>query len=174
MIAQVEVCSGMDPLYFFKSERKFKFDIYCCICVMRQFIMVVKAQAVRWDPQGSMPSHSDVLPMLIPLFFFSRADEKLHFHLLEFAHAENKLSCHNLIPKGFTYLCNTERNFHAGGFLYVQKVNKYSLRSFRSQVNFVGIIGHRPYFGGKHEVELSYVRPVAGARDGAFDVIVDD
>ena len=42
VLAEVKVCSGMNTFKFFKTKRKFKFNIGCSIGIMCQFFMVMK------------------------------------------------------------------------------------------------------------------------------------
>ena len=69
------------------------------------------------------------------------------------------------IPKGI---------FIRAGFLHIQKIDKYTLGCFGSQVHLVIFIitGYsRTKFGGEHQVELADIRPVTGTTDGAFYII---
>src|SRR4249920_1926888 len=122
----------MNTFHFFKTERKFIFNIAGRIGIMSQFHMVMKTIFFFWNSQAQMPFHSYLLPGFIPFFLCTGANEILHFHLFKFSHAENKLPGYDLISKGLSYLCNTKRNFQAPRFLYIQKVYKNSLGCFRS------------------------------------------
>ena len=102
--------------------------------------MVVETIVVIAHAQCLVPCQTMLLPILKPFHFRAGLTEELHFHLLKFAHAEHKLSCHNLIAKGFTYLTNTERKLHATRLLHIQIVYKYALRSLRAQINFIGLV----------------------------------
>ena len=108
-----------------------------------------------------MPFHSCLFPFLEPVEFRSRSHKKLHFHLFKFTHSENKLSCNNFVTKSFPNLCNSERDFHASGFLHVKVVHKNSLGSFWTKVNFRSSFCGCSYFCCKHQVKLSNICPVS-------------
>src|SRR5688572_31868358 len=110
-----------------------------------------------------MPFHSFRFPVFVPLFLCTRTNKELHFHLFKFPHTENELPCDDLITKCFSYLCNTKRNFHPSCFLHIQKVYKYALSCFRTQVNGIVFFGRNSTkFCGEHEIELANICPVAG------------
>ena len=92
-----------------------------------------------------MPVQTGFFPFLEPFEFGTGADEKLHFHLLEFTHTENKLPGNNFVAESFSCLCNPERDFHPAGFLYVQVIYKNALGGFRTKVNNIGIFAHRTH-----------------------------
>ena len=46
--------------------------------------------------------------MVKPFQLLAGAYEKLHLHLLELAHTEDELSCHDLIAEGLADLRDTE------------------------------------------------------------------
>ena len=77
------------------------------------------------------------------LSFGSGANKKLHFHLFKFAHAENKLTCYDLVSESLTGLRNTKWNFHTRCLLHVQKIYKNALRSFGTQINGIGVFCNR-------------------------------
>ena len=126
------------------------------------------------EAQGLVPLQADFLPLLEPLQLGAGLYEELHFHLLEFAHAEDELACHDFVTEGLTDLCNTEGNFHAARLLYVQVVDENALCRLGTEVHFHGAIGCRTHFGGEHQVELAYLGPVLRAADGANDFLVED
>src|SRR5687767_6524563 len=107
----------MNTFHFLETNWEIIFDIACSISIMRQFHMIMKPVFLFWNAQAEVPLHSFFFPELVPLFLRTRPDKKLHFHLLEFTHPENKLPGNNFISECFAYLCNTKRNFKATGFL---------------------------------------------------------
>jgi len=100
--------------------------------------------------------------------------KKLHLHLFELPHPEDELAGDDLIPEGFANLGDPEGDFHPAGFLDVEVVDENSLGGFRAQVNLHRPVGGRTHFGGKHQVELAHFRPIAGARNGTDDLLVND
>src|SRR5947207_16029287 len=99
----------MNPFHFFESKWKFIFNVASRICIVSKFHMIMKAILFFPYSQFQMPIHPLSFPGFIPLFLCAGANEVLHFHLLEFPHAENKLSGNDLIPECFSNLCNAER-----------------------------------------------------------------
>jgi len=130
----------MDSFQLFESEWKFKFDICCCIGIMCQFLMVVESITILRHTQRLMPFDTCLFPVFIPFKLCSGAYKKLHLHLFKFTHTEDKLTRHDLVTEGFSYLGNTKRYLHTPGFLYIKVVYKNSLCRFRTKVNRIGII----------------------------------
>ena len=62
----------------------------------------------------------------------------------------------------------------AAGLLDVQVVDENALGGLRTQVDDVRAVGGGAHGRLEHQVELADIRPVAGAADGADDVVVDD
>ena len=81
--------------------------------------MIVESVFLRSESQRLMPAHTSLFPFLEPVEFTTGAYEKLHFHLLEFTHTEDELTCHDLVTESFTDLGDPERNFHTSGLLDV-------------------------------------------------------
>ncbi len=81
-----------------------------------------------------MPVQAFLFPGFIELQLRSRRYKKLHFHLLELTHTENKLPRNDLVTEGFSYLRNPERQAVARGFLHVQEIHENSLRCFGTQI----------------------------------------
>ena len=121
-----------------------------------------------------MPFEPYFFPCFKPFELLSRAYEKLHFHLLEFTHAEYKLPSYYFITECFPYLSDSERNAHAACFLYVQVVYEYPLSSFGTQIYLHCSIRSRSHFCGEHQIELTYIRPVFCSADRANDFIIED
>ena len=140
MAAEVEIGAGVNSFHFLEAERHLEFNIRSGIGIMSQLIVVVETVFLVAKSEGFVPFQAELFPEFKPLHFLTRANKELHFHLFEFAHAENKLTGYYLISKCFSDLGNTEWNFHAAGFLHIQVVYKNSLSRFRSQINFHGSI----------------------------------
>ena len=131
----------MDTFHFFKSEWETELDVRGCIRVMRQFLVIMEPVFFWPESQRLMPAHAGLLPFLEPVKFTAGAYEELHFHLLEFTHPEDKLTCHDFVTESFTDLGDTERNLHTSGFLDVQEVHENTLSCFGAQVYLAGTFG---------------------------------
>jgi len=121
-----------------------------------------------------MPLEAPFFPLSEPFEFFAGAHEELHFHLLELAHAEYELACHNLVSESLAYLSDAEGYAHAACFLHVEVVYEDSMSGFGAEVYVHGTVGGRAHFGFEHEVELAHFRPVLGSRYGANDFFIED
>ena len=88
---------------------------------MGQLFVVVEAAVRFGKPNSLVPAHAVFFPVCRTTSFRCRAEQILHFHLLELAHAEDELPGHDLVAEGFTDLGDAERNLLAGGFLHVQE-----------------------------------------------------
>ena len=174
MLTQVEVGTRMDTLYLLEAERHVEFDICCGIGVMSQFVVVVKTIVLSTETQILMPLHTCLLPFGKPVQLSTGLNKELHLHLFEFAHTEDKLSGNNLVAESLTYLGNTEGQLHTTGFLYIQVVHKDTLSCLGTQVDGAGTIGCATHFGLEHQVELTYIGPVACPADGTDDSLVQD
>ncbi len=127
---------------------------------MRQFNMIVETVILITQTKRLVPFDSVIFPVLVPFHFFSWTNEKLHFHLFEFAHAKNKLTSNNFISEGFTNLGNPKGNLHSSCFLYVQEIYENTLRRFWTQINYRSIARNRTHLRREHQVELSNFCPV--------------
>ena len=117
----------MDAFYFFESEWHLEFDVGCCVGVVCQFVVVVESVVFCSESEVLVPCHACFFPFCEPVEFGSWLDEELHFHLFEFSHAEDELSCYDFVAECFSYLCDSEWYFHAAGLLYVEVVDEYAL-----------------------------------------------
>ena len=174
VVAQVEVGAAVDTLQFLEAEGEVELNIGRGVGVVGQFLVIVETVVLGTHSQVHMPLHAGFLPFFEPFQFRSRFDEELHFHLLEFTHAENELSGYDFVTESFPDLGDTERNLHTACFLHVQVVHENTLGGLRTQINQVGTIGRGTHGGGEHQVELTDLGPVAGSRYRADDVAIDD
>jgi hypothetical protein len=160
MVPEVKIGAGMDAFHFLEANGEFKFDIAGRIGIMRQFIVVMEPVLLISHPQCLMPFHTFFLPVFIPFHFGTGFYKVLHFHLFEFAHAQDELAGHNFVAKGFPGLGNAEGDLHPAGFLHVQKIDENTLGSFRPEVNGVGFLAHRTKLCAEHKIEFTHFRPV--------------
>ncbi len=89
--------------------------------------MVMEAVVVIAETESPVPFHPGLLPVAEPVKLGPRFHEELHFHLLELAHAEDELTCHNLIPEGLAYLGYPEGKLHPPCLLHIEEVDKDTL-----------------------------------------------
>src|SRR5207247_4999566 len=84
-----------------------------------------------------------------------RPDEKLEFHLLEFARTEGEVARIDLVAKRLPNLANAERHLLTRGFEHVLELRENRLRGFGTKIsNAVGILD-RADVGLEHQVELA-------------------
>ena len=174
VLGQVEVGAAVDALYLFESEGHEELDVGSGVGVVCEFLVVVEAVFVVTEAECLVPFESELFPVGEPLHLLAWAHEELHLHLLELTHTEDELSCDNLVAEGFTYLCDTERNLHASGLLYVEEVDEDTLCRLGSEVDGHGAVGGAAHLCLEHEVELANVGPVACTADRADYFLVQD
>ena len=164
VLRKVEIGAAVNPFHFLESERHLVLDVRSCIGIVSQLFVVVEAILFVAKAEVAVPAHARFFPTGKPGELFAWPNKELHLHLLKLPHPKNELPRDDLIPESLSDLSNAEGDLHASRFLDIEEVDKDSLRRFGAEVNFHGAIGCRSHFGGKHEVELAYVRPVARAR----------
>src|SRR5215813_13870728 len=95
VLPEVEVSTISDAFEFAPTEWILVFDIRTGLGVMGQVVLLVvmKAEVGRLDAElRRIPIHALLAPIIKPLLVTAGFDEKLHFHLLEFARTENKVT----------------------------------------------------------------------------------
>ena len=81
--------------------------------------------------------------------------EELVLHLFKFDGAEDEVAGGDLVAEGLSHLGDPEGYARAGGPLDVQEIDKFPLRGFRAQIDFVlPLFGH-PAGSLEHHVELA-------------------
>ena len=130
---------------------------------MGQLVVVVETVVLGAESQCLVPCHTRLFPLREPVELGAGLHEELHLHLLELAHAEYKLACHNLVAEGLSYLCYAERYLHSARLLHVEVVHEDALCRLRTQIHLHGSVGRCSHFGGEHQVELAHVGPVLRA-----------
>jgi hypothetical protein len=65
----------------------------------------------------------------------ARLAEEFHFHLLEFAGAEDEVARRDLIAEALADLADAERQLLAVGTLHVLEIHEHALRGLRSQID---------------------------------------
>ena len=164
----------MDTLHFLEAKRHLKLDVGSGIGVVGKLLVVMIAVFLIAETKSLVPFQACLFPALEPLEFLSGAYEKLHFHLFELAHAEDKLTSHNLVAECFSYLCDTEGYAHAACLLHVKVVDEDTLCGLGTEIHGHRAVGGRAHLGAEHEVELTHLGPVLCAGNRVYDFLVDD
>ena len=144
MRAQIEIGAVGDPhqliplallLLAFREETIL--DVYGALGVVGQFLfwLFVQPQIISRDTQRGEPVVASIDPFLMGLLVLAGPHEVLHLHLFEFARAENEVSRSYLIAKRFTNLRDTEGKFAPARCQHVQKIDEYTLRRFRAEID---------------------------------------
>src|SRR5574344_1136582 len=126
--------------------------------------MIMQTIFLLRNTKRQMPFLSSFFPIFKPLKFITRLYEVLHFHLLKLTHTEDKLTSNNLITEGFPYLSNSKRNLHSSSLLNIKVVYKYTLSSFRANINNICILTNRAHLVRKHQIKLTNICPVSASR----------
>ena len=153
----------MHPFELFEAHGEVEFDVGCCVGVVRQLDVIVEPVHAFAKPQGFVPFEAGLLPVFVPLFLGAGLDEKLHFHLFKFPHAENKLPGDDFISEGLSNLRNAKRQLHTAAFLDVEVIDEDPLGGFGPQVDHTAVPAHGTQFCFEHEVELPHVGPISAA-----------
>ena len=136
--------------------------------------MIMETVVICTEPECLMPLHTRFFPLIKPLHLGTRFHKKLHLHLFELTHTEDKLAGYDLISERFSYLCDTERQLHATGLLHIEIVYEDTLCRFRTQINPISTLRSGAHFGGKHEVELPHIRPILRTGDRINDAFIEN
>ena len=176
LLVQREVIVGtaVNALHLLEAERHLKLDVGGSVGIVGELLVIVEAIVLRAEAQSLVPLHTDLLPLCEPLHLGAGLNEELHLHLLKLAHAEDKLTCHNLVTESLAYLCDTERNLHAACLLNVQIVHEDALSCLWTEVDFACRVGSRSHLCREHEVKLAHVSPVFCSADGVYNLLVKD
>jgi len=172
MLRQVEVRTTVNTFHFLEAERHQEFDIRSSIGIVSQLVMVVIAIMIIAEAQCLMPFQTGLFPSLEPVEFSTRFYKELHLHLLKLTHTEDELACNDFVTESLTDLCDTERNLHTTGLLYIQIVHEDTLSCFRTKVNLHCTFRSRTHFSGKHQIELANFRPVFRTADRANNFLI--
>ena len=164
----------MDTLYLLEAERHLELDVCRGVGIVGQFLVVMVAVFLVTETEDLVPAEACLTPVVEPFQLFAGTNEELHLHLLELAHTEDELTCHNLVTECLADLCDTERYTHAACFLHVEVVHEDALCGLRTKINLHRSVGSRTHLGLEHEVELTDVGPVACAAYGVNDLVVED
>ena len=96
------------------------------------FLRVVEQTEIVWiDTKVYIPVVTLVDPVVVPLLVFTWLDEEFHFHLLELAGAEDKVSRSDFVAETFSHLADAEWRLHSGSVQHVVEVDENTLSGFR-------------------------------------------
>ena len=174
MVAEVEVCSGVDSLELLETEWEVKLDISSGIGIMSEFLVIVKTIVLSTHTEVHVPVKTCLLPIFEEVHLSTRLAEELHFHLLELSHTENELTGNDLISECLTYLCYTERNLHTTCFLHVKILHEDTLSGFRTEINLVISVTCIADLSAEHQVKLTNICPVCSTRNRADNTAIED
>ena len=174
VLRQVEVRAAVYPLHLFESKGHLELYIGSGIGVVCQLFVVVEAIFAVAKSERPVPTHTEMFPVVEPLHLLARTDKKLHLHLLELTHTEDKLPCHYLIAECLAYLCYTERYLHSARLLHVEEIDKNTLCRLGTEIDLGGSVGNRTYLGRKHKVKLTHISPILGPRYGTNHIVIDN
>src|SRR6266568_8477844 len=173
MVRQVEVSAVVNPLELLPTERELVLDVVGVLGVVRELVRAVlmPAQFPGANAKTFHPLHSLFAPEPEPLVFGARLHEELHFHLLEFARAEDEVAGCDFVAERLPDLCDPERNLLPRRLQHVQVIDVDALRRLGPQINDGGLLLDGPHERLEHQVELAWrgEGPLAAA-DGALPV----
>jgi hypothetical protein len=160
------------PSNSFQPKGNSVLDVHGLLGVVGQLAgaMLVEAEVLLPDPQGPMPPHPLLPPVLEPLVVGAGLHEELHLRLLELPGPEDEVPGGDLVPERLSDLGHPEGDLLAGSRLDVQEVHVGALGRLGAQVDHVGGVLHRPHEGLEHEVEEAGLPELALLRlPGVFD-----
>ena len=172
VLREVEVGAGVYALNLLESERHLELDVGGGVGIVGKLLVVVETVFLIAETESLVPFEASLAPCVEPFELLARTHEELHLHLFELAHAENELTCHNLVAECFSDLRYAKRNAHASCLLHVEIVYEYALGRLRTEIYLHCSVGSGTHLGLEHQVELAHVSPVACAGDWIDDLIV--
>ena len=95
--------------------------------------MIAKAKVFGLHVKGIEPIAAEAAPVIKPFKVCARLAEEFKLHLLEFTHAEYKLTRCDFVSEGFA----AEGNFLSCCSLHIRKVYENALCRFGAKINFV-------------------------------------
>ncbi len=133
MAGQVVVASVMDAFQLLPTHWKKVFNIVRVLGVVSQLAraVLVPAQTVHLDAELLKVLPAPVFPDIEPLHVAARFNEKLHFHLLKLAGAENEVFGDDFVAEGFAHLGDAEGDLHPVGLDDILVVDIDALSRFR-------------------------------------------
>ena len=172
MAAEVIVCPVSDSPEFSPSEREQELNIGRRLAVEAELLlgMITKSQLIVLQSEIIEPFMAEASPVIEPLQIGVRLAEELQLHLFKLTGTEGEIARRDLVTEGFSDLTDAERNFLAGGSLYILEVHKNALCGLRTQIyGILRVLGYALECF-EHQVELTDISEVmlAAARAGNF------
>ncbi len=166
---KVVVGPVVNPFQLLPAHGEEVLDVVGVLGIVGQFIrtVAVPAEVVHFNAQFLVVGPAAFPPGVEPFFVGAGFYKELHFHLLKFAGAENKVFGNNFVPEGLADLGDAEGNFHPVGLDDVFIVYIDALGSFGAKINNTGAVLYGSDVGLEHEVKLAGVSELAAAF-GAF------
>lgn len=157
VLFEVVIRPVSDALKFLRTEGESVEEVIGALGVKGTIVFrhVENGDLAAGEANGLIPSKAVGQPLIEPLFPFGRANKKLYFHLFKLAGAEGEIAGVNFVAKGFTDLGDTEREFFAGNFKNVFKLNKHGLGGFGTEIGEVAFVFDGTDVGFEHEIELA-------------------
>ena len=136
MLIKVVVGAVRNAPEFAPTEREFVFEVGRRFGIEAEFLffVVAKFEVLVIHTEVEQPLMAEVLPVVEPFEVRSGFAEKFKFHLLEFADTEDEVARGDFVAETLADLTDSERDFLAGGALYVLEVYKYALRRFGTKI----------------------------------------
>src|SRR2546426_2402638 len=137
---------------------------------MRELFGFLRAllQILRTDTILVIPGDALLDPTSMPLFIGAGHDEKLNFHLLEFANAKDKILRCDLVAVRLADLSNAKRQLPVGGIENVLEVYENTLRGFGPEIGDVLVIFDRSDCCFEHQIERTRFSQIVEAAFRTF------
>src|SRR5689334_12798498 len=157
VLSEIEIAAVVDALDLLEAKRaaEVELDVERRTGIVRQLFLrvLMELQPLLGEAERAMPGHSLLLPVLEPLHISTRLDEKLHFHLFEFASSKDEVARRDLVPECLADLGDAEGYLLTRRLLDVEKVHINTLRCLRTQEDLCRRILHGSHEGSEHEIE---------------------
>src|SRR5262249_20419517 len=117
VLIQIVAAALGDSLELAPSERVAELDVSGAARVVRQLVGGMRTQLdmIRFHTEFDVPVKALIDPVVEPSRLFGRIgrDEKFHFHLLEFARAEDEIAGCDFVAERFADLRHAERQLYS-------------------------------------------------------------
>src|SRR5258706_4547593 len=128
MIFQVKVTSMVNSFKLTPAEGSIIFYVCCVFCVMSPFIwfVIMEPKFFRVHSQTFIPIDSYFFKIFKSFLavFIIRLYKIFKLHLFKLTGTESEVARGNLIPKSFTDLPYTKRDFNPGGIDNILKIDE--------------------------------------------------
>src|SRR3989338_6135215 len=110
MLGKIIIPARVNAFELLETERKIIFEIISLLGIKNQILMLVPTEIFCLHSEIEIKLEAVFFQFFIRFHFLRRVGEILHFHLFEFARAENKLPRRDLIAENLADLSDAERN----------------------------------------------------------------